>query len=159
MQFISKKFFRRENRAATFCSVANLSLCRSEPFGWHAFCVPSPIRSLAQVGEKKYREGLAMNEITGQKLADDVKVVINDAEELLRATASETGERIVDLRRRLEQKLVECKTELAEQERVWLQKAEQVRASATSYLRENAWTKVAIAVGVGMVLGLLLRRD
>ena len=100
-----------------------------------------------------------MNEITGQKLAEDVKVLINDAEELLRATASETGERIVDLRRCLEQKLVECQTELAEQERVWLQKAEQVRAFAASYLRENAWTKVAIAGGVGMVLGLLLRRD
>jgi ElaB/YqjD/DUF883 family membrane-anchored ribosome-binding protein len=101
-----------------------------------------------------------MNEITGQKLAEDVKVLINDAEELLRATVSATGERIVDLRRRLEQKkLVECKTELAERERVWLQKAEQARASAASYLRENAWTKVAIAVGVGMVLGLLLRRD
>jgi ElaB/YqjD/DUF883 family membrane-anchored ribosome-binding protein len=55
--------------------------------------------------------------------------------------------------------LVECQTELAEQERVWLQKAEQVRAFAASYLRENAWTKVAIAGGVGMVLGLLLRRD
>ena len=70
-----------------------------------------------------------------------------------------TGERIVDLRRRLEQKLGECKTELAEQERTWLQKAEQISASAASCLRDNAWAKVAIAVGVGIVLGLLLRRD
>jgi len=100
-----------------------------------------------------------MNEITGQKLAEDVKVLINDVEELLRATASETGERIVDLRRRLEQKLGECKTELAEQERAWLQKAGQIRASAASWLRDTAWIKVAIVVGAGMVLGLLLRRD
>jgi ElaB/YqjD/DUF883 family membrane-anchored ribosome-binding protein len=100
-----------------------------------------------------------MNEITGQKLAEDVKVLINDAEELLRATASETGERIVGLRRRMEQKLVECKTELAEQEKAWLQKAGQMRASAVSCLRDRAWIKVAIAVGVGVVLGLLLRRD
>jgi ElaB/YqjD/DUF883 family membrane-anchored ribosome-binding protein len=54
--------------------------------------------------------------------------------------------------------LAECKTELAEQERVWLQKAEQIRASATSCLREDPWFKVSLAVGVGVVLGLLLRR-
>jgi ElaB/YqjD/DUF883 family membrane-anchored ribosome-binding protein len=99
-----------------------------------------------------------MNEITARKLMDDVKILINDVEDLLRATASETGERIVDLRRRLEEKLAECKTELAEQERVWLQKAEQIRASATSCLREDPWFKVSLAVGVGVVLGLLLRR-
>jgi len=99
-----------------------------------------------------------MSEITAQKLAEDVKVLINDTEELLRATASETGERIVDLRRRLEQKLAACKAELAEQERALLQKAEQVRSSAASYLREDPWVKVAIAVGVGLVLGLLVRR-
>jgi ElaB/YqjD/DUF883 family membrane-anchored ribosome-binding protein len=100
-----------------------------------------------------------MNEITGQKLAEDVKVLINDVEELLRATASETGERIVGLRRRMGQKLAECKSGLGEQEKAWLQKAGQIRASAASCLWDPAWTKVAIAVGVGMVLGLLLRRD
>jgi ElaB/YqjD/DUF883 family membrane-anchored ribosome-binding protein len=41
-----------------------------------------------------------MKEITARKLMDDVKILINDVEDLLRATASETGERIVDLRRR-----------------------------------------------------------
>jgi ElaB/YqjD/DUF883 family membrane-anchored ribosome-binding protein len=108
---------------------------------------------------KKHRKGVDMNEITGQKLVEDVKVLINDVEELLRATSSETGERIMGLRRRLEQKLVECKTELAEHERPWLQKAEQIRVSVASCLRANTWTKVAIAVGVGLVLGVLLRRD
>lgn len=100
-----------------------------------------------------------MNEITTQKLGEDVKMLINDVEDLLRATISETGERIVDLRRRLEQKLAECKAELAGQERGWTQKAERLGTSAAACLRENAWIKIAVAVGVGAVLGLLLRRD
>jgi ElaB/YqjD/DUF883 family membrane-anchored ribosome-binding protein len=58
----------------------------------------------------------------------------------------------------LEQKFAECKTELLEQERVWLQKAQQARASTISRLREDPWFKVGLAVGVGVVLGLLLRR-
>jgi ElaB/YqjD/DUF883 family membrane-anchored ribosome-binding protein len=99
-----------------------------------------------------------MDEITAQKLVEDVKVLINDTEDLLRATASETSERIIDLRRRLERKVAECKTELADWERVRTRVAEGVKAAAAC-LRENGWIKIAVAVGVGTVLGLLLRRD
>ena len=45
-----------------------------------------------------------MNEITTEKLSEDFKVLIDDAEDLVKATASQTGERIGDLRQRLEKK-------------------------------------------------------
>jgi ElaB/YqjD/DUF883 family membrane-anchored ribosome-binding protein len=110
-------------------------------------------------GRKKISEKrLPVNEITTQKLAEDLKVLINDAEELLKATASETGERIVDLRRRVEQRLAGCQADLAGQGGGWSHKAEQLKACAASCLRDNTWTKVGIAVGVGLVVGLLLRR-
>jgi ElaB/YqjD/DUF883 family membrane-anchored ribosome-binding protein len=99
-----------------------------------------------------------VNEITTEKLTEDLKVLINDAEELLKATASETSERIVDLRRRVEQKLAGCRADLAEQGGVWFHKAEQLKTCAASCLRDNSWTRVGIAVGVGLVVGLLLRR-
>ncbi len=100
-----------------------------------------------------------MNEVTTQKLVSDVKILIEDAEELLRATASETGERLTELRQRLQKKIDEGKKALAEEESAWRRRAEEARASTESYLRENAWSSVAIAAGVGLVLGLLLRRD
>jgi ElaB/YqjD/DUF883 family membrane-anchored ribosome-binding protein len=100
-----------------------------------------------------------MNDLTTQKLISDVKVLIDDAEELLRATAGQTGERITDLRQRLERKIEEGRNALAALENEWRQKAEQARARSENYLRENVWTTVAMAAGIGMLLGLLLRRD
>jgi len=100
-----------------------------------------------------------MNEVSTQKFVSDIKVLLDDAEALLRATASETGERIVGLRERLEKKIEEGRKTLAAEESAWRQKAEEAKASTESYLRENPWNGVAIAAGVGLVLGLLLRRD
>jgi ElaB/YqjD/DUF883 family membrane-anchored ribosome-binding protein len=100
-----------------------------------------------------------MNDLTTQKLISDVNVLIDDAEELLRATADQTGERIVELRQRMQRKIEEGRSALAAQENEWRQKAEQARVRSENYLRENVWTTVAMAAGIGMLLGLLLRRD
>jgi len=83
-------------------------------------------------------------------------MVIEDVEELIKATASEAGERIGALRERLEKKIEKGKKLLAEN--AWLQSAEEKKAQAQSRLRENPWTGVAIAAGVGALLGWLIRR-
>ncbi|HZD41181.1 MAG TPA: DUF883 family protein [Terriglobales bacterium] len=100
-----------------------------------------------------------MNDFTTQRLISDVKVLIDDAEELVRATADQTGERIMDLRQRLQRKIEEGRDALAAQENEWRQKAEQARERSENYLRENVWASVAMAAGLGLLLGLLLRRD
>ena len=100
-----------------------------------------------------------MSEITPRKLFDDVMVLIDDVEELLKVTADETGERARDLRHRLEQTIAECKRALAADDRLWLQKADHLKTAAESYFRENPWSKVALAAGIGLIFGLLLRRD
>ncbi len=45
-----------------------------------------------------------MNEVTTKKLSEDFKVLIEDVEDLVKATASQTSERIGDLRQRLEKR-------------------------------------------------------
>ena len=100
-----------------------------------------------------------MNEFIKEKLASDFKALIDDVEELLKATASQTGESIADLRQRLQMRIEEGRKALGEQQQVLLDKAEEARASAEAYVRENPWTTVGIAAGVGLVLGWLLRRD
>jgi ElaB/YqjD/DUF883 family membrane-anchored ribosome-binding protein len=100
-----------------------------------------------------------MNEFIKEKLASDLKALIDDVEELLKATASQTGESIADLRQRLQMRIEEGKKALGEQQQVLLDKAEEARASAEAYVRENPWTTVGIAAGVGLVIGWLLRRD
>jgi len=58
-----------------------------------------------------------MNEITTEKLVADVKVLIADMEDLIKATAGIAGDRVIELRERLESKLAQGKAALAECEK------------------------------------------
>lgn len=99
-----------------------------------------------------------MDPVAKEKLASDFRALMDDVEELLKATASQTGETAKELRGRLEKKLEDGRRVLSEQQRVFLEKAEEAKVSTEAYVRENPWSTVGIAAGVGLVLGLLLRR-
>jgi ElaB/YqjD/DUF883 family membrane-anchored ribosome-binding protein len=92
------------------------------------------------------------------KLMEDLQVLVRDAEALLKATATQTGERIQEVRARAEESLQLTKKRLAEMEDEALERAREVAAAADSYVRENVWQSVGIAAGVGLLVGLLLRR-
>jgi ElaB/YqjD/DUF883 family membrane-anchored ribosome-binding protein len=98
-----------------------------------------------------------MNEVSAKKLAADFKILIDDVEELVKATASQAGERVGDLRQRLEKEIEDGRKALAE--KTWFQKAREAKAGTESRLRENTWGGLVIAAGIGVILGLLLRRD
>ena len=97
-------------------------------------------------------------EVTRERLISDFKVLINDAEELLRATAGQAGGTIDTVRRRFEQSLEEGKQSLAEAEVLLVNKGREAAKTADVYVRENPWNAVSIAAGVGLVVGLLMRR-
>jgi ElaB/YqjD/DUF883 family membrane-anchored ribosome-binding protein len=93
------------------------------------------------------------------KLVGDLKTLIGDAEELLRATTNQAGEKAAVARQKIEQSLIEGKKALAEAEKVIVEKSKQYADITDDYIRENPWSAVGIAAGVGLVLGLLLRRS
>lgn len=92
------------------------------------------------------------------KLMHDLQVVVGDAEELLKATASQSGEHIGRIRARAEESLRIARERIKEM----TQNAEmQARAAAREVdkkVHENPWTAVGIAAGIGLVLGILLGR-
>ena len=98
-------------------------------------------------------------EATREKLVSDLKVLIDDAEELLKATANQAGDTVATVRQRIEQSLEEGKRSLAEAEDLLLDKGKEAARTADAYVRENPWNAVGIAAGVGLVLGLLIRRN
>ena len=97
-----------------------------------------------------------MSETATKKLAEDFKVLIDDAGDLLAATASQAGERIGDLRQRLQSRIEDARNRLSE--KTWFRKGQEAKAGAESCLRKSSWAGLAIAVGAGALLGLLLRR-
>jgi ElaB/YqjD/DUF883 family membrane-anchored ribosome-binding protein len=94
-----------------------------------------------------------------EKLASDLKVLIDDTEALLKATADQAGERVSAVRERIERSLGESKRSLSETEEYLLNRGKDAVKSADAYVRENPWTALGFAVGAGLVLGLLVRRD
>ena len=98
-------------------------------------------------------------ETTKERLLGDLKSLIGDAEELLKATTSQAGEKIAVARQRIEQSLIEGKKALADAEQVVIKKSKECAEIADDYVRDNPWSAVGIAAGVGLVLGLLIRRS
>ena len=92
-----------------------------------------------------------------ERLAGDLKNLVADAEELLKATASQAGDKIGVARQKIEQSLIEGKKALADAEKTIVEKSKEAAEIADDYVRENPWSAIGIAAGVGLVLGLLIR--
>ena len=98
-------------------------------------------------------------EAAKEKLVGDLKTLIGDAEELLKASATQAGEKFSVARQKIEQSLVEGKKSLADAEKLLVKKSKEAADIADDYVRENPWGAVGIAAGIGLVLGLLIKRS
>ncbi|HUW37867.1 MAG TPA: DUF883 family protein [Rhodocyclaceae bacterium] len=99
-----------------------------------------------------------MSQVTKEKLVADFRVVVADAEEMLRATAGLAGDKVGELRGKAQEHLVSAKAKLAEAEAVLVDKAKQVGRVADDYVQDNPWASVGVAAGVGFLIGLLIGR-
>ena len=80
-----------------------------------------------------------MNATTSEQLMAELRAVAREAEELLQATADQTGARVEELRERAKDAL-------------------EAARGIDDHVCKNPWAAVAIAAGVGLVIGLLLSR-
>jgi ElaB/YqjD/DUF883 family membrane-anchored ribosome-binding protein len=99
-----------------------------------------------------------MTDVSKEKLITDFKVVVADAEELLRATASQAGDKAADLRAKIQNRLADAKVRIADAEAAVIDKAKRAGRAADDYVHDNPWRSVGIAAGVGLVIGLLIGR-
>lgn len=98
------------------------------------------------------------NAVSKEKLVQDLKIVISDAEDLLRATASTAGERVAAAREKVQDSLQRAKVKLAEAEDVIIDRSKQAARVADEYVRDNPWRAVGIAAGIGVIIGMLISR-
>lgn len=99
-----------------------------------------------------------MTDVSKEKLITDFKVVVADAEELLKATASQAGDKAADLRAKIQNRLADAKVRIADAEAAVIDKAKRAGRAADDYVHDNPWRSVGIAAGVGLVIGLLIGR-
>ena len=99
------------------------------------------------------------NEVSKEKLMQDLRVVVADAEELLRATAGQAGEKISVVRERIQESIAAAKERLAAAQESVIAKARQATKATDEYVHENPWKSVGIAAGAGLVMGMLISRS
>jgi ElaB/YqjD/DUF883 family membrane-anchored ribosome-binding protein len=92
-----------------------------------------------------------------ERLVNDLRTLVSDAEELFKATATQAGEKITVARQKIEQSLIEGKRALADAETTLLNRSKECAEIADDYVRENPWGAVGIAAAVGLAIGLLIR--
>jgi ElaB/YqjD/DUF883 family membrane-anchored ribosome-binding protein len=99
-----------------------------------------------------------MTQVTKDKLVSDFKLVVADAEELLRLTANQAGDKMAELRARATDNLHSAKQKLAEAEAALVDGTKRVAHATDDYVHENPWRSIGIAAGVGLIVGLLIGR-
>jgi len=89
-----------------------------------------------------------------EKLMGDLKVVTRDAEDLLKATAGQAGEKVTEVRNRLAKALESAKASCEH-----LQDKTVEAAKATDQvIRQHPYESIGIAFGVGLLIGVLVTR-
>lgn len=102
-------------------------------------------------------------EVARARLADDVKVVLADTEELIDAVRADSKEQMSAVRPRVEAALKRARTRLVELETSTAARARQMAHDADVYAHEHPWRTAGVAAAAGALLGavigvLLVRR-
>lgn len=95
---------------------------------------------------------------TMDKLKDDVRTLATDMEQLLKATASQTGQHVAQVRARAEESLKAARVRIAEAQESALAKTRAAGKATDEYIRGNPWQALAIAAAAALVIGFLLAR-
>lgn len=92
------------------------------------------------------------------KVIADLSALADDTEQLLKATASQTGQQIAQVRAKAEKSLEAAKARVADLQALALAKTRAAGRATGEYVRANPWQVIAICAVGGFVLGSLLAR-
>jgi ElaB/YqjD/DUF883 family membrane-anchored ribosome-binding protein len=100
----------------------------------------------------------AMNRSGTEKFFSDLKTVIETAEELLRNTAHDAGEKAAGAREQARDKLRAARDHLGELEQNLVSEAREQAKAADNFVHENPWRSIGVVAGLAFALGVLMGR-
>jgi ElaB/YqjD/DUF883 family membrane-anchored ribosome-binding protein len=98
------------------------------------------------------------DETSKEQLVNDFKIVVADAEALLKATANQSGEKLAEVRARAEKSLKVAKAGLADTQAAVITKTKEAAKATDAYVHDHPWKSVGTAAAIGVVIGLLIGR-
>jgi ElaB/YqjD/DUF883 family membrane-anchored ribosome-binding protein len=89
---------------------------------------------------------------------NDMRTLMNDAQELFREAAHATGDKAEELRSKGLKLLDTAMDRAQELQTAAVEKSKAVAHDTNEFVQENPWKAVGIAAGVGFVIGMLVAR-
>lgn len=102
--------------------------------------------------------GTGSADVTKEQLIRDFKVVVADAEALLKATAGQGGETMAATRAKVLESLETAKAKMLDAEQALMLKTKAAAKATDEYVHGHPWQAIGIAASVGVVIGLLIGR-
>ena len=100
----------------------------------------------------------AQSLIARERVLSDLRTLAHDAEELLKATAGDVGEKGKALRARLAGALERAKATCTEQQAQTVASAKVAAKKADTVIRHHPYESIGIAFGLGLLIGVLVAR-
>lgn len=95
---------------------------------------------------------------THDKLLDDLRTVVSDAEQWLRQGSHLTGEELIAAKDKFERSLRIAKDDIIRVEEALVAKTKEAAKATDEYVHEHPWQAVGIGAAIGVVLGMLIAR-
>ena len=112
---------------------------------------PNGADSLERVAEK------AQNLVESKdQVVSDFKALLAEGEALFRSATGSGDHALAAARDQFRQQLATAKTRYAELEAATVQQARRAATATDEYVHGNPWTAIAVAGGVGLLVGLLV---
>lgn len=93
-----------------------------------------------------------------EQVVSDIKSAIADAEDMLNATADQAGEKVANLRARIQERLKAARERLVDAEELLLAKTRAAARATDAYVHESPWTAIGVAAGIGLLVGVAIAR-
>lgn len=95
---------------------------------------------------------------TLDKMMDELKSVIKDAEHLLKNTEKQEGEAFKAARAKFEATLKNAKKEMLDLEENVVEKIKDAAHTTDKYVKDHPWNMIAVGACVGLLVGFLAGR-
>lgn len=94
----------------------------------------------------------------GQKIVEDLGVLLTDSEEMLRLAATMPGEGVDALRERLRAHVETLQAALGDAQQNAKHRYRVAAVNTERYVRRNPWRSLGMAAGAGFLLGVIAAR-
>ena len=102
--------------------------------------------------------GKAHRAVARERVLTDLQTLTRDTEDLLKATASDMGEKVKEARARVSAALERAKTTCVHLQEQTVATARIAAKKADTAIREHPYESIGVAFGVGLLLGVVVAR-